>query len=110
MPARYQMSVVFTATGEPGFVLPAPTNSELIAKLAPFLQGAPGGPGGGSAYEHQQPTPSATWTINHNLGYRPSIVLLSVGGKTMVGDVIHTNVNQAIATFDQPTAGIAPCS
>ena len=34
----------------------------------------PQGPGGGgAAYVHTQSTPATTWTINHNLGFRPTV-------------------------------------
>lgn len=75
------------------------------------LRGLPGPPGNGEvSYTHPQPVASTTWTVNHNLGYRPSVSALSVGGKLMLADVVHTSLNQAVISFDQPTAGLAVCS
>jgi hypothetical protein len=48
--------------------------------------------------------------VNHNLGFRPAASILSVGGKEMWAEVIHTSVNQFIAYFDAPISGVAICS
>lgn len=73
--------------------------------------GAPGpqGPAGaaGNAYVHTQATVSATWTINHNLGYRPSVELLDSGSQEIDGDIAHPSVNQVVVTLSPPTAGLA---
>jgi hypothetical protein len=82
-----------------------------LAQVTTGLTGPAGTGGGGSpSYLHQQPVPSTTWTVNHNLGYRPAITALSVGGVEMLAGVVHTSVNQAVITFDQPTPGQATCS
>jgi hypothetical protein len=77
-------------------------------------QGPPGPPGAdgsvGGAYEHTQAVASDTWTVNHNLGYRPAASLLTVGGREMWAEVIHTSANQFIAYFDSPVTGVAICS
>jgi hypothetical protein len=83
----------------------------LANQLRPFFVGPPANGGAGAAsYLHPQPTASATWTINHNLGYRPAVSVLSVGGMLMLAEVQHTSVNQAVVYFDQPTSGQAACS
>jgi hypothetical protein len=80
----------------------------LANQLRPFFVG--GGGAGAPSYLHPQPAASTTWTVNHNLGYRPAVTALSVGGVEMFAAVVHTSVNQAVITFDQPTAGQAICS
>jgi hypothetical protein len=60
-----------------------------------------------SAYTHTQSTPSATWTINHNLGYRPSVELLTVGGVEFDASVVHTSINQTVVEIAMPIAGSA---
>ena len=72
------------------------------------LKGEPGAIGG--TFEFMQSTAAALWTINHNLGFRPAVKALSVGGVEMLAEVIHTSTNQALVYFDAPTAGIATCS
>lgn len=73
--------------------------------------GPPGPPGpagaAGNAYIHTQATVSATWTINHNLGYRPSVELLDSGSQEIDGDIAHPSVNQVVVTLSPPTAGLA---
>jgi hypothetical protein len=85
---------------------------EEIEVLSVAQQGPPGPPGvsANAFFHHAQPAASDTWTVNHNLGFRPAVSLLSDGGKEMWAEVIHTGVNQFIAYFDAPTSGIAICS
>lgn len=70
------------------------------------------GPMGPAAprFEFAQSTPSAMWNVNHNLGFRPNVEVLSVGGVQMLAEVIHLSVNQVQIFFDQATAGLVICS
>ncbi|MDP3848630.1 MAG: hypothetical protein Q8R10_19600 [Pseudomonas sp.] len=70
------------------------------------------GPAGASAaaYQHDQPSPMAVWVINHNLGYRPTVSVYTVGGVQMLAQIIHVSINQTMAVFDLPTSGYAACS
>lgn len=61
------------------------------------------------AYTHTQTTAAFIWTINHNLGRRPTITLFSVGSQVIDANIIHTSTNQAIAYFNIATAGTARC-
>jgi hypothetical protein len=61
----------------------------------------------GAFYEHQQPTASATWTINHNFGRHAAVSLFTSGGAQIIGQVTNINNNQSIADFDTPIAGYA---
>lgn len=70
------------------------------------ITAGPQGPAG-SGYMHQQTVPSTTWTINHNLGFRPSVELLDSGGQEIDADILHTSVNQVLVTLSLPTAGLA---
>ena len=69
----------------------------------------PQGPKGeaGAGYNHQQTTASTTWTINHNLGFRPSVELLDSGSQVIEGDVSHPSINQTVVTLNLATAGLA---
>lgn len=69
--------------------------------------GPPGPPGGTAGVNFVQPTPAATWTINHNLGYRPSVELFDTGGNEFVADVLHTSINQVVVQLADPIAGSA---
>jgi hypothetical protein len=58
-------------------------------------------------HDFVQNSPSDTWIVNHNLGRRPLVQLLTTGGVHMVGEIVHTSNNQFVAQFVQPTAGVA---
>ena len=63
--------------------------------------------GESAAYVHQQPTPATVWTINHNLGFRPSVELFDSGSSEIIAEVVHPTVNQAVVTVNPATAGFA---
>lgn len=80
----------------------APSAVEVVEVIHPGPQGP-----AGAFYLHIQPTPAITWTINHNLGYRPSVELLDAGSQEIDGEVSHPSVNQTVVTLNPATAGIA---
>lgn len=74
-------------------------------------RGLPGPAGAaGATYTHTQAAASTTWTINHNLGFRPAIALLTDGGAVIEAEIGHTSVNTAVVTLSQPLAGTARCN
>jgi hypothetical protein len=78
------------------------------AALSVFYVGTQGLPGASSAgIEFAFASASTSWTINHNLGVRPAVALFTVGGVEMMGQVTHTSVNQAVASFNTPQSGFA---
>lgn len=98
------------AQGELGIELG--TNSFKIgdgvsAWLALPYFGGGGGGGSGLSYLHTQSSPSSVWTINHNLGIRPSVELFTVGGAEFDADVQHTSINQTVVTLVAPLSGSA---
>ena len=82
-------------------VVAVPVTSTVIATTA-----GPQGPAG-AGYLHQQTTSSTTWTINHNLGFRPAVELFDSGSQEIEGDVAHPSINQAIITVNPATTGSA---
>jgi hypothetical protein len=63
------------------------------------------------AYRHAQPVPSAQWIIVHNLGFRPSGVLVTdAGGNEVEGAVAHLDPTTTTITFGLPVSGIADLS
>jgi hypothetical protein len=66
----------------------------------------PGQPGGGR-YVHTQSSAAATWIVNHGLGLRPAVQVTTVGGVTMLAEVVHVDANQLHIVFAQPMAGQA---
>jgi len=84
-----------------GTVVAVPVTNTVTATT----QG-PQGPSG-SAYVHTQTSSSSTWTINHNLGFRPSVELLDSGSQEIDGDIAHPTTNQTVVTLNPATAGLA---
>lgn len=62
------------------------------------------------AYTHQQATPAATWVCNHAMGKSPNVRAYSVGGREMLGEIVHTSLSQTVIYFDGPVAGYAVCA
>jgi len=88
---------------------------ETVTGVLKVVSAGPPGPQGpigpvGGQFVHSQGSPSGTWTINHNLGFRPNVTLLDTGGVEFDATVVHTSVNQAIATLAPALAGTAICS
>ena len=61
----------------------------------------------GAGFDYTQSAASDTWTIAHNLGYRPSVSTFTPGGLEMTGSVQHLSAAVVRITFSQPVAGSA---
>lgn len=78
-----------------------------ITSTVTAITEGPQGPAGSGGYIHQQSSASTTWTINHNLGFRPSVELLDSGSQEIDGDISHPSVNQTVVTLNPASAGVA---
>lgn len=65
------------------------------------------GADGGSAYVFTQSVAASTWTINHNLGFVPSVEVFDSGSQEVDADVTHPTVNQTVILFSVPLSGFA---
>lgn len=68
------------------------------------------GPQGNPAqvfYTHTQNSPSAVWTINHNLGGNPTAVVLDSAGTQCEGTFSYPSTNQMVITFTAAFSGVA---
>jgi hypothetical protein len=65
------------------------------------------GQDGGVAYVHTQAVAASTWTINHNLGYVPSVEIFDSGSQEIEADVSNPTLNQTVIVFSVPLAGFA---
>lgn len=79
---------------------------EVAAKQGPA---GPPGTGGGN-HQHTQNVASDTWVVNHNLGFRPNIMVTTLGGVEVEANVVHISINQVQVQFDLPATGLALCS
>lgn len=71
--------------------------------------GPQGPPGAVQRYVHPQTAPSALWTVTHNLGARPNVDVLTVGGLRMIAAVVHLSDNVCQVVLDDAVAGQAIC-
>lgn len=83
-------------------------NPQSISVSSPGPQGPPGTFDPGQIfYVHTQNTPSAVWTINHNLGGNPTAVVLDSAGTQCEGTFSYPSLNQMIITFTGAFSGVA---
>ena len=62
----------------------------------------------GGSFQHTQGVASASWTINHNLGYEPGgVTITDSAGTTVIGTIQHTSTNQIVVSFSSAFAGKA---
>lgn len=65
-------------------------------------------PGDGEApYQFVQVSALLSWTVNHNLGWKPQVTILTLGGLEIDAAISHTSDNQFIVTFATAQAGYA---
>lgn len=97
----YPVSLELTSATGKTQINAAPSITLALAALV----GSGQPPSAGIAFN--QVSPLAEWTINHNLGFRPSVEVFSVGGAEIEADVVHVSLNQTRIYFVAPTAGSA---
>jgi hypothetical protein len=83
-----------------------PVEVVLGFELALASQGPPGPPGA-PAYEYSQLAASQTWTISHNLGYKPVAQVFDTGSQLIEAEVSHLSTNTLVILLTLPTAGFA---
>lgn len=69
-----------------------------------------GGGGGGTSdvrYVHTQTSAATTWTITHNLGLFPSVMVVDNSGDVIGANIHYNSNNQLVITFDLAQAGKA---
>jgi hypothetical protein len=59
------------------------------------------------SYTHTQSVSASTWTINHNLGYYPSVSVVDSGESLVVGDVTYISTNTLSVSFNASFGGKA---
>ena len=75
----------------------------VISEAVVGLQGT----SGDKHYQHVQSTPSATWSITHNLGKRPSVTVVDSGGNEWITKVEYVSDNALVIRFTAPFSGNA---
>lgn len=83
----------------------------VVTATATGPQGAQGvaGPVGPASafFIYDQATAASEWTINHNLGFKPSVQAFDTGSQQIEGLVTHLSINTTAIVFVVPVAGFA---
>jgi hypothetical protein len=84
-------------------VVVGPTYTEVVV-----IGGTSAGPQGasGGSYTHTQSVAGTSWTVPHNLGYNPSVTVVS-GGDIVEGDITYTSNISLTLTFSTAISGVA---
>jgi len=69
--------------------------------------GGGGGTGGPLSYVHTQGTVSATWMVEHNLGWFPNVTVIDSAGSTVEGDIAHLGNDSLTISFSGAFTGTA---
>jgi len=70
--------------------------------------GGGGGPvGGDKTYVHIQSSPSAAWSVIHNLGKYPAVDVVDSGGSEVIPDIHYVDANNVTVNFGSATSGKA---
>lgn len=59
------------------------------------------------AYHHTQSVASATWVINHYLGWYPNVTIVDSSGSVVEGDTIYVSNTLLTVTFSGAFSGNA---
>ena len=62
---------------------------------------------GQTAYTHDQQSPSTSWSVAHNLGFKPSVFVVDTSDNVCFGDILYTTANALTITFAQSFGGKA---
>jgi hypothetical protein len=59
------------------------------------------------AFAYTQQTPSATWTIAHNLNFHPNVTIVDSAGTIVEGEMTYVDQNNMILHFQSAFSGNA---
>lgn len=86
------------------YIAPGSYDFEVRGVRVPFDVEAPSS--GTAAYTHTQTILNDTWTIIHNLGFKPQVAVV-IGGEEVLADVSWPDLNTVIVGLDIPRMGYA---
>lgn len=98
-----ESEVEVTEGQNPDVTIAVTEQSVVISEAVVGLQG----PSGDKHFTFTQSTPSAVWTITHNLGKRPSVTVVDSGGTEWQTAVEHLSDNACVVRFTAPFSGFA---
>lgn len=103
---QQQVSVAVEQGAQTAVVQQSKTQRVTVYQTGP--QGPPGQ--AQNTYIHNQTTPTSIWTIDHNLGFWPNVIVYDTDGREAEGSIINPTVNRTTITFSAPFAGSARLS
>lgn len=59
------------------------------------------------SFTHEQQAASDTWTINHNLGFKPNVNISDYGGNNVECDIEQISTSRMVLVFAEPVSGYA---
>ena len=62
---------------------------------------------GDAHYTHDQNSASSSWSVSHNLGKKPSVVVVDSADTVLYGHIEYTDLNNLTITLSAPTSGKA---
>ena len=62
---------------------------------------------GRASYEHMQGAASSSWSITHNLGFKPNVTVIDSAGNIVEGEIAYTNSNSLTVSFQSAFSGNA---
>jgi hypothetical protein len=61
-------------------------------------------------FHHVQPVPARIWTVVHNLGYEPQVLVIDADRCLVYpGPIEHVDVNTVVVRFSAPVSGEVQC-
>jgi hypothetical protein len=85
-------------------------NSAIVVKEKSnkvVVTGVIGGISLDANFVYTQTSPSAVWTINHNLNKYPSVTIVDSADNMVIGEVFYNSLNQVTLTFAGAFSGKA---
>lgn len=59
------------------------------------------------SYDHMQGAASSSWSITHNLGFKPNVTVIDSAGNIVEGEIAYTNSNSLTVSFQSAFSGNA---
>lgn len=83
-------------------------NKTTVVKQPTKTVGVTGLKGGGDKnYIHSQSVPSDTWTVSHNLGKKPAVMVVDSADEVVYGNITYNDINNVTITFNGAFSGKA---
>ena len=60
-----------------------------------------------TSYTHNQIAASSTWTISHQLGFKPNIIVFDSANTQLEAEILHNDNNSITITFSASMSGKA---